>query len=115
MPRGDGSGRNGAGPMTGRGLGYCAGYDVPGYLQGGYGMGQRRLFGRGRGFGLGLGYGRGFQNRRFYDAPPLYSRYDDLDEKEALTAHAKAMERELKAIQQRLNDLTESPKKGEDA
>ncbi|MCK4510615.1 DUF5320 domain-containing protein, partial [bacterium] len=32
MPRGDRSGPGGAGPMTGRGLGYCAGYPAPGYM-----------------------------------------------------------------------------------
>ena len=31
MPRGDGSGPAGLGPMTGRGAGYCAGYPVPGF------------------------------------------------------------------------------------
>ena len=30
MPRGDGTGPTGAGPMTGRAAGYCAGYSVPG-------------------------------------------------------------------------------------
>jgi hypothetical protein len=32
MPRGDGTGPAGMGPMTGRAAGYCAGYDVPGYM-----------------------------------------------------------------------------------
>ncbi len=31
MPRGDGTGPQGLGPMTGRGAGFCSGYDVPGY------------------------------------------------------------------------------------
>ena len=31
MPRGDGTGPTGKGPMTGRGAGYCAGYSTPGY------------------------------------------------------------------------------------
>jgi hypothetical protein len=31
MPFGNGTGPAGMGPMTGRGLGYCAGYSVPGY------------------------------------------------------------------------------------
>ncbi|HHY81012.1 MAG TPA: DUF5320 domain-containing protein, partial [Thermoanaerobacter sp.] len=30
MPRGDGTGPMGLGPRTGRGLGYCSGYNVPG-------------------------------------------------------------------------------------
>ncbi len=60
MPRGDGTGPAGLGPMTGRGAGFCAGYAVPGYAYPvggrGYGMG----WGRGRGMGLGRGFGRGF-------------------------------------------------------
>jgi len=31
MPYGDGTGPAGQGPKTGQGLGYCAGYKVPGY------------------------------------------------------------------------------------
>ncbi|MDI3534182.1 MAG: hypothetical protein PWQ82_547 [Thermosediminibacterales bacterium] len=33
MPRGDGTGPRGLGPMTGRGMGYCAGFPVPGYTK----------------------------------------------------------------------------------
>jgi len=53
MPRGDRTGPWGAGPMTGRAAGYCAGYSVPGFMNpiGGYGKGWGR--GRGRGFGRG--------------------------------------------------------------
>jgi len=32
MPRGDGTGPAGMGPMTGRAAGYCAGYPVPGFM-----------------------------------------------------------------------------------
>jgi len=58
MPRGDRTGPWGAGPMTGRAAGYCAGYSVPGYMNpvGGYGRG----FGRGWGRGWGRGFGRGW-------------------------------------------------------
>jgi hypothetical protein len=41
MPRGDGTGPNGAGTMTGRGAGYCAGFSVPGFVGGGRGRGMR--------------------------------------------------------------------------
>ncbi len=34
------------GPMTGRGMGYCAGYDMPGYARGG-GFGMRPFGGHG--------------------------------------------------------------------
>ena len=47
MPRGDGTGPMGLGPMTGRGAGFCAGLAAPGYANSiGCGFG----FNRGRGF-----------------------------------------------------------------
>ena len=45
MPRGDGTGPGGMGPMTGRAAGYCAGYSAPGFANS-YGG---RYFGAGRG------------------------------------------------------------------
>ena len=57
MPGGDRMGPSGAGPRTGRGLGYCAGYSSPGYFKGpggyrgypyGRGMAWRGSYGRGR-------------------------------------------------------------------
>ena len=87
MPRGDGTGPMGMGPMTGRAAGYCAGYPVPGYMNptGGrwafgparapfygaapyagpymarpYGYGAGWGFGRGLGMGFRRGFGRGF-------------------------------------------------------
>lgn len=44
MPRGDKTGPNGEGPKTGRGLGYCAGSDTPGYTK----SGRARPRGRGQ-------------------------------------------------------------------
>jgi len=32
MPRGDGTGPMGFGPMTGRAAGYCAGFGIPGFM-----------------------------------------------------------------------------------
>jgi len=61
MPRGDGTGPAGMGPMTGRAAGYCAGYPVPGFMNpiGGRGYGGwGRGGGRGRGFGRGSGWAR---------------------------------------------------------
>ena len=72
MPRGDRTGPAGFGPMTGRGLGYCAGYDTPGYTKG-PGMGLGRGWGRGGGYGRGLawrrGGGRGFGGSWGYGTP----------------------------------------------
>jgi len=82
MPRGDGTGPMGLGPMTGRGAGFCAGYPVPGFMNpmagrwaapaygygmapaygyGAFGYGRPRpMGGWGRGGGFGRGIGRGF-------------------------------------------------------
>ncbi len=67
MPRGDGTGPAGMGPMTGRAAGYCAGYPVPGYMNpvSGYGFGR----GWGRGMGRGLGF-RGSRARGGYWGAP---------------------------------------------
>jgi hypothetical protein len=65
MPAGNGTGPNGAGPMTGRGAGFCAGSGVPGYARSvagggrGRGMGLRQGFGGHAGRGMGMGFGRG--------------------------------------------------------
>ena len=62
MPAGDKTGPEGKGAMTGRGAGYCAGYDQPGYTNDEIDPGQqmlgRRLAGRRRLFG-----GRGRRRR----------------------------------------------------
>jgi hypothetical protein len=86
MPRGNGTGPMGIGPMTGRGAGFCAGFDAPGYAarggNGGNGGGAGRRCGGGfRRFG-GLGFG----------APA--------------TASAAATEPDREALQRRLDALT---------
>ena len=58
MPRGDKTGPDGQGPMTGRGLGYCAGNAAPGYVNNMYERGTGRGLGIGRGLGLGFRGGR---------------------------------------------------------
>ena len=56
MPGGNGTGPLGQGSMTGRGLGYCAGYGAPGFATNGR-------------FGLGLGFRGGFGWRYPYGYP----------------------------------------------
>lgn len=81
MPRGDRTGPGGMGSRTGRGMGFCSGYDRPGYMNSGagfgYGQGAGRGFG-GRHYGAGYGafsgpgYGRNFGPAYgpYYAAPP---------------------------------------------
>jgi hypothetical protein len=63
MPAGDGTGPTGRGPMTGRGAGYCGGYDAPGWANPGPGGGF--------GLGWGGGWGRGWRHRNWYYATGL--------------------------------------------
>ena len=106
MPRGNGTGPEGKGPMTGRGAGFCEGNDVPGYRSGEAGRGLGRGFGwgggrgggrpwrnrfRGRGFGwMGLGWGRGAVDAN--EDPPREKRF---------------LRRQLDEIKRRLSELGE--------
>lgn len=107
MPYGDRTGPEGRGPRTGRGLGYCAGYDSPGYTRG-VGRGMGRGFGRGR----GRGFGRGFGRRAHYDDAPPESYYVPVyrepapeDEKKYLEGYVKSLEEELEAVKKRMKEL----------
>ena len=70
MPRGDGTGPAGMGPMTGRAAGFCAGYPVPGYMNP---VGGRGFWGRGRGF-WGRGGGRGRRHWFYATGMPGWAR-----------------------------------------
>ena len=116
MPRGDKRGPNGMGPMTGRGLGYCAGYDAPGFVSDapprggagygrGYGFGRRGGMGSGPGFGFGrgrgFGHGWGFRNYPVpgFDVDPTY---DPDDHRPDLVAELASLKEQVKALEERL-------------
>jgi hypothetical protein len=109
MPAGDGTGPMGQGPMTGRGAGYCAGYDAPGYVNPvrgcGRGLGFRR--GWGRGWGRGRGYGMGpawgpspAWGYASYPVPPAPEQ-----EVDALRTQAQWLREQLDAIERRIQEL----------
>ena len=87
MPRLDGTGPAGMGPMTGRGLGPC-----------GYGYG--RGYGRGRGMGYGRGYGYGMPI-----SPWSYRQPTVAEEKTIVQDDVAALKEELKAAEERLSQL----------
>ncbi len=99
MPRGDRSGPDGMGPMTGRALGYCSGYDSPGFT--------RAAFGRRGGFGRGFGRGMEFARRpgRFYDP---YPRYSEADELQILKEESKRLSEDLESIKARIKEIEKS-------
>ena len=119
MPRGDGTGPMGAGPMTGRAMGACAGYVRPGYMNpagwGAPGLG----FGRGRGFwGRGMGGGRGRRNMFYATGFPGWMRAgavspyfppDAEAEKSDLKLQAQALQAELDAVKKRLSEIENGP------
>lgn len=116
MPGGDGTGPTGAGPMTGRAAGYCAGNDVPGYANpnSGRGRGRGRGWGRGGGgwgnrwrygWGRGRSGGWGFRNR--YDEAEI----TPMQEAEMLKGQAKAMQDEINRINERIKELESAQKK----
>ncbi len=109
MPSGDRTGPMGQGSRTGRMLGYCSGYDAPGFASN---IGGRigRAFGFGRGRGRGRGYGFGWRNTaptdyvepRQSSAKPEASREEQIS---MLKAQAESLSKTLKDIEKRLNDL----------
>ncbi len=112
MPGGDRTGPMGQGPFTGRGSGYCRGFNSPGFTKG-YEKGRGRESGRDypfsyergsrRGFHFGRGLnvlypGSGF--RRQWGAAP-----DSEGEIRFLRSEAEALKRSQKDIEKRLAEL----------
>jgi hypothetical protein len=100
-------------------MGYCAGYDAPGYanLAPGYGRGRGW---RGGGPAWQGGGGRGWRHQYYATGQPRWARYDyppdwsyglygppisEEQETELLKNQAEALGRELEAINKRLADL----------
>lgn len=104
MPGGDGTGPAGYGPRTGRGMGYCSGFDAPGYFRAGYG----RPFGRGRGRGFRFwsrqpGFWAAMPRAGVWPNPPIAPTPEvemaDLEEM------AESLEAQLKGIKARMEEL----------
>jgi uncharacterized protein YceH (UPF0502 family) len=99
MPRGDGTGPAGMGPMTGRQAGFCAGYDAPGSV--------RLPYGRGMGFGRG----RGFRRMYYLAGMPVNQRFrytSDVkakDERDSLENQIKFLEEQLLQLKDRMDSL----------
>lgn len=110
MPRGDGTGPAGMGPMTGRAAGYCAGYQVPGFMNPAGGRGFRC---RPRGF-FGRGGGRGYRHWYYATGMPGWARagygYPVMPPMPAAGAPAPTItaEEEIEALKQQAEYFNES-------
>ena len=117
MPYGDRTGPAGTGPMTGRRMGYCAGFDRSGTLNptGGFGFGM----GRSGGFG---GHRRGWRHTYWATGVPGWARSGRFfgkgeysspyavdvppkEEAEQLKIQARHLENNLKELKNRLAEL----------
>ncbi len=120
MPRGDGTGPAGMGPMTGRAAGYCAGYPVPGYMnpipgRGGFGVGRGgfpRGGGRGvgfRGVGYGVPYPYSYPDYPLPNYPvpasPYVPQSSPQDETNFLKDRISFLEEEIKTDKERIKEL----------
>ncbi len=101
MPRGDGTGPDGMGPRTGRGMGYCAGYDSPGFT--------KEAPRGGAGFGRGFGRGRGFrfwrQSAPVQPQPYPVESLTKEEQKKILEEEKEAIKKELEEIEERIKEL----------
>jgi hypothetical protein len=93
MPRGDRTGPEGMGPMTGRRLGICAGFDSPGFTK----TKPQRGFGRGRGFG--------WRARANQFMPIQEPAITEKEEKQFLEQELTALKEDMKKIEDRLKEL----------
>ncbi|MGC9334310.1 MAG: DUF5320 domain-containing protein [Anaerolineae bacterium] len=129
MPAGDGTGPMGMGPMTGRGAGFCSGYEAPGWANPVPGRGFGLGWGRGGAWGGRGGWGGGWRHRNWYYATgvPGWARYgygpawgappawgygpgapapDAEQETEFLRQQAEWLKQQLDAIGQRIEELS---------
>jgi len=98
----------GAGPMTGRAAGFCAGNAAPGYAN--FGGGRGRGMGFGRGGGGGRGFGRGFGRGGFGPAAPAVAPSGD-PELAVLKQQAQQLQADMELIQSRIQELETKPEK----
>ena len=88
MPQGNGTGPNGQGPMTGRGRGFCAGFNAPGFAN--------------LGFGRGFGQGRCFGFRQSFVQPQVIT---EAQEKDFLKQELESLNAEKAEIEARIKEL----------
>jgi len=122
MPRGDRTGPQGMGPRTGRAMGYCSGYDAPGFMNpgpgaggrfGGGGLGLARGCGRAMpGCGIGIAWGRGGGRGRaagygYYPEAASGAPLSADEERGVIERSVTALKSRIEAMEKRLSELSE--------
>jgi hypothetical protein len=102
MPRGDRTGPMGAGPRTGRGLGYCGGCEAPGFADPAFGPGRGRRRGRGGGFGWRH---RFFATGQAGSGYPRYAPPTQEETLQALKSEADWLNGQMEAVNKRIEEL----------
>ena len=104
MPRGDRTGPYGEGPMTGRRMGYCAGYDHPGFTN----LGAYQGRGYGRGYRFGFGRGRGFGYRYAARYGDVYREpFPEVSEKTMIENEIRILKDQLSSLEEQLSKTKE--------
>ena len=115
MPGGNGTGPTGLGPKTGRGVGFCAGFKVPGFINFGVRRGFGMGLGRGGRMGRGRGFGRGFGLAGVADPYPANASFGPKltaeQELEGLKQQAEFLRNSLSQVSERIGQLEKENKK----
>ncbi len=110
MPWGDGTGPLGLGPMTGRGLGYCAGYSTPGWTKTWGGRGFRNWY-----YLTGLpGWIRANLGLPAFRTFGVFPNLTQENEKQILENQIKILENQLEILKERLKEIGSKNKSKKD-
>ena len=101
MPGGDGTGPLGMGARTGRGMGFCNGYNNPGFTGRGFGRGFRRGFGRGLGLRRAQVYSQVVQPTKDEERKALEDDIKELDQEK------KVLEQQIESIKKRIEEINQ--------
>ncbi|MFP4654721.1 MAG: DUF5320 domain-containing protein [Methanohalobium sp.] len=110
MPGGDRTGPIGSGPLTGRGAGYCAGFDAPGFANN-VPVGRGLARGRGfafyrRGMGLGSARGNGFGFRSNSNPTPGPGQYvENTGFERDVETSIRSLEQEQRMLREELDNI----------
>jgi hypothetical protein len=107
MPRGNGMGPEGLGPMTGRGAGYCASFTSPGFMsRPGGGRGWRNCYHATGLMGWQRNAGRWPSYQGEFQGTPIMTGLSREQQAEALRNQAGILEERLGTVRKRLEELS---------